>query len=83
MQLHRKALLAPGCILDHLWVLAVTPNFVLSLAALHTWKLGHLDVREQEFGTALEQAELYLGSNGMLLGRLAPSLSHHLLEILR
>ena len=82
MQVHRKALLAPGCILDQLWTLAVVPIFVFTLAALYTWKRGHSEVRKQEFGSALEQAELYLGSNGLLLSRLAPSLSRHLLETL-
>jgi len=81
MQIHRKYLIASGHILDNLWTLALVPPFVRCLTVLYAHKKGCPATREHFF-LALEQAELYLGSNSLRLARLTPHFSAHLLESL-
>ena len=81
MQIHRKYLIASGHILDNLWTLALVPPFVRCLTVLYACREKRPPSRE-DFYQALEQAELYLGSNSKRLARLTPHFSAHLLETL-
>jgi Fe-S-cluster containining protein len=81
MQVHRKYLIASGHVLDNLWTLALVPPFVQCLTVLY----AHREKRPAsrlDFYQALEQAELYLGSNSLRLARLTPHFSAHLMETL-
>lgn len=82
MQLHRKALLVYRSLLDNLWMLALIPRFVRCYTALFARQNGRDKATREDYYRALEQAEMYLGTNGLLPSRLSPRFTAHLMELL-
>lgn len=82
MHLHRKSLLVHRPMLDNLWMLALVPRFVRCYTALYASAAGRTEAAAEDFYRALELAEMYLGTNGLLPTRIAPRFSEHLLELL-
>jgi len=82
MQIHRKSLLVYRPMLDNLWMMILIPRFVRVFTAL----LAHGNKRQQaersDYFGALEQAEMYLGTNGLLLNRIGPVFTGHLMQLL-
>ena len=82
MQLHRKSLLVYRSLLDNLWMLALIPRFVRCYTALFARQNGRAQAAMEDYYRALEQAEMYLGTNGLLPSRLSPHFTAHLMELL-
>lgn len=82
MQLHRKSLLVYRSLLDNLWMLALIPRFVRCTTAFFARQNGREQALLEDYYRALEQAEMYLGTNGLLPSRLSPRFTAHLMELL-
>jgi len=82
MHLHRKALLVYRPLLDNLWMLALIPRFVRCTTALYASLHSRQQATQKDYFKALEIAEMYLGTNGLLPSRLSPRFTAHLMELL-
>lgn len=83
MQIHRKALLIRRPLLDNLWMLVLIPRYVRLATALHAQRAGRSQASSEDFFEALERAEMYLGTNGLLPNRIGPRYTELLLEIVQ
>lgn len=82
MHLHRKSLLVHRPLLDNLWMLGLIPRFVRCYTTLFAHQQGRKTATSEDYYRALELAEMYLGTNGLLPTQLSPRFNQFLLQMI-